>query len=250
MALPLLYFLPKPHFLGKNIYPTGICLVGRLRPRGKFRAMQHTAVAAIEAADWEELTPGFQQYAHYQIVGCQWRGLAMTGSKGGQVTINNHTADELVEDAIEALATGRRTYRPELPLAKNVKDVIWSLVRNHYEKALNSPVVGHVVREDEDEFLDPIENARDFTIPANPAEADERRQRQKEFHALLTQCIADDQELGLLLMAYEDQIYLPAKVEAVTGIPANRVTELKRKLEARAEKIMRRHPQYADLKPQ
>jgi DNA-directed RNA polymerase specialized sigma24 family protein len=211
--------------------------------------MQHTAVAAIEAADWDELAPRLQQYAHYQIVGCQWRGLVMTGMKCGQVTINNHTADELVEEALEALASGRRTFRPELSLAKNVKDVIWSLVRNHYKKALNSPVVGHVVREDEDEPLDPIENARDFTIPANPAEADERRQRQRDFHALLTKSVADDQELGLLLMAYEEQIYLPAKVEAATGISAGRVSELKRKLEARAEKTMRQHPQYADLKP-
>ena len=136
-----------------------------------------------------------------------------------------------------SLARGRRTYRPELALEKNIRSVIWSLVRNHFKKAAKSPVVSHVVREDKIEDENPIENAPDSTIPANPAEAAERRCRQQEFHALLTESVADDHELSYLLMAYEDEIYLPAGVEKATGIPAARVSELKRKLEDRADKI-------------
>lgn len=210
--------------------------------------MQHQAIAAIDAANWEELTPRLQNYAHYQIVGLRWRGLPMAGAKWTDVTINNQTAADLVEEALVALARGRRTYRSEESLEKNLCMVIWSLARNHYKRAMHSPVVNHLVREDEED-LDPIDQAADPTIPANPAEATERLRRQQEFCALLTKSVEGDEELSLLLLAYEDGSTLPAAVEEATGIPAGRVSELKRKLETRADKLIRQNPQYADIKP-
>lgn len=210
--------------------------------------MQHQAIAAIDAADWEELTPRLQKYAHYQIVGLLCRGLPMAGAKGTNVTLNNQTADDLVEEALVALARGRRTYQPERSLEQNLCVVIWSLARNHYKRAMLSPMVNHLVREDEED-LDPIDQAADPTIPANPAEASERRRRQQEFCTLLLKSVEKDEELSLLLLAYEEGKVLPADVEAETGIPAGRVSELKRKLETRADKIIRQNPQYADIKP-
>ena len=212
--------------------------------------MQTAAVAAIVTADWEHLGPQLLRYAHYEIVGCRWRGLAMTGSRATAVTINNCTADEIVEEALEALAQGRRAYHADQSLEQNLRAVIWSLVRNHYKQACRSPIANHVVREDVDhQQVDLIENAPDPTLPANAAEADERKRQQREFCTLLANSVADDEELGLLLLAYEEGHYTPAKVAEQTGLAPTRISELKRKLEGKAEKILRQNPQYADIKP-
>lgn len=212
--------------------------------------MQSAAITAIETADWEHLGPRLQHYAHYEIVGCLWRGLPMAGSMRTAVTINNRTAEEVVEEALVALAHGKRAYHADKSLEQNMRSVIRSLVWNHYKQARRSPVVSHMVREDaEDAQKDLIENAPDPTLPANAAEAAERKQRQCEFCALLAQSVADDEELGFLLLAYEEGHYSPAEIAEQTGLAPTRISELKRKLEGKAEKILRKNPQYADIKP-
>ena len=214
--------------------------------------MQQAAAAALEAANWAELTPRLQYHAQAEIIGCRWRGMTMAGSTMTAPTINNQTADDLIEEAIIKLWKGTRTYRADLTLEVNIKRVISSLVSNHYKKTKASPFVSHIGREDpekDSDELDPIENAADPAALPNAAEVAERRQLQQEFLASLYRSVADDPNLGLLLMAFEDRKYLPAEIEEATGIPASRVSELKRKLETRARKLVRQNPHLGAVKP-
>ncbi len=176
----------------------------------------------------------------------------MAGSTWTAPTINNQTADDLIEEAITKLWNGTRGYRSDLTLEVNIKRVVRSLVSNHFKKTKSSPFVSHIGQEDPEkdaDELDPIENIADPTALSKAAEVAERRQLQQEFLTLLYQTVADDPNLGLLLMAFEDRKYLPADIEATTGIPANRVSELKRKLETRAHKLIRQHPHFETVKP-
>lgn len=176
----------------------------------------------------------------------------MVGSKWTAPTINNQTADDIIEEAVVKLWKGVRTYRVDLTLEENIKRVVSSLVYSHYKRTKTSPFTGHVAREDQEKDpldLDPIENAADPKVPQNPAEAAERCKAQREFLALLYENATDDPDLGLLLMAFEDRKYRPSEIEAATGLPAGRVSELKRKLEGRANKLIRQNPQYGDIKP-
>ena len=65
----------------------------------------------------------------------------------------------------------------------------------------------------------------------------------------VTAYLSDDEELTFLLFAYEEEKYKPAEVEAATGINAKRVSELKRKLTAKAETFLNSLPEYRDLHP-
>lgn len=62
--------------------------------------------------------------------------------------------------------------------------------------------------------------------------------------------VAHDEDLTLVLFALEEGLHKPAEIEASTGIPAARASELKRKLSERADKFLKTHPHFADLKPQ
>ncbi len=101
---------------------------------------------------------------------------------------------------------------------------------------------------EEDPAAPPAEEI-DEQLPEHAAEADELVRRQREMFAAFTASLAEDEELTLVLFAYEEGKYKPAEIEAATGLPAARASELKRKLSERADKFLKSHPHFADLKP-
>lgn len=212
--------------------------------------MNPEASKTLDGAHWEQLTPLLIRFAHYQITRYKWRGLRVSISPGAnKLTIEGAGAEDFVQEAVERLYDGRRTYRTDLDPEANLRSVIKSLISNFYKKAKHLPIEERTLRVIGDDADDPIENLKDSSQPDCPTEVEELRCRQREMLAALKEFVSDDENLSFLVMAFEDDIYKPADVEAATGIPAAQVSELKRKLEDRADKFLKKYPEYAELKP-
>src|SRR5262249_12609084 len=132
----------------------------------------------------------------------------------------------------------------ELSLEKNVQRTIESSIWDWKKKADKQPLrdrkkVEVVEGAEFDPFLTAVDEASEKTSEA------EKSERLKHQQVLITDCkaaIKDDEELSALFDAYENEFFKPAEVEELTGIPASRVYELKRKLVGKLDHIKRNHP--------
>jgi len=89
----------------------------------------------------------------------------------------------------------------------------------------------------------PIEGEK----PPHEPEVAETRARQKALLEEFRETIAGDDELGYLLVALEEGETRPREIAKTTGIPAPRVSELKRKLQGHFEAFLKERPQDDDL---
>lgn len=96
---------------------------------------------------------------------------------------------------------------------------------------------------DEGCSADPIEEAVDRTTLGDcEAITADRIVHQKAALDLFGATLATDEELAALFRPYKEELYLPQEIEAATGIPASRVSELKRKLLTRMHKFIKTNP--------
>ncbi len=194
--------------------------------------MKQTLEEAFQSSDLPRLTPRMEYYANRLLEKKLWRGHRLgTGAKG-QLLADGKSADDFVKDAFEALIKGRRTYDEQLDLETNLKRTIESLIWNWKKKSDRKPLLDHktTVGEDGTEF-DPIGLAADSTTTGiSAAELNELRENQNRLLADFKVSLEGDPELTELLEAYENGFTKPADIEELTGIPAKRVSELKRKI--------------------
>ena len=123
-------------------------------------------------------------------------------------------------------------------------------IYDHRNKASSSLINDRTAAQAQEKPEDPMDDLPDEGDPGTVAEKSEQADREKEMLTELMKSVEGDEELTLLLMAYEERKYKPAEIEAATGIRAERVSELKRKLTAHADKFLAKRPEYADLRPQ
>ncbi len=200
---------------------------------------------ALESADWAGLHLRLLSHAHYELRDYRWRGLRVAESSDGKLTLGGMGPDDFVIVAVEKLAQGRRTYRSDVSLEQNICSAIDSEIANYHKKARRLPLSDRT-RLQAAVLPDPLDLAVDDAAPPNPAENAELVARQQELRQEFGKSLAGDDELTWIFLCYESGLYKPAVIAAESGIHADRVSELKRKFEQRAEKFMRTHPAYAD----
>lgn len=210
--------------------------------------MNNAAINALEAADWKELGPPLLRATYYFIARERWRGLKVVLSVNNELTIEGQGAEDFINTAVEKLTSGQRTYRPDLNLEENLRRTIESDIFSFRKSVRRVPWARQTLEQVEEDPVGSTEEI-DEQLPEHAAEAAELVRRQREMLAAFTACIADDEDLTLVLFALEEGKSKPAEIETVTGILAARVSELKRKLSERADKFLKTHPHYADLKP-
>ncbi len=212
--------------------------------------MNAAAAQALAAADWKTLAPKLQRDAHNFIARYRWRGLRVTASADGRLAVGNKGPDDFVMEAVAKLVHGPRTYRNDLSLEENIKRTVESDISNHWKKTFRRPqILDRTAAQALDDPGDPLDDIAEEDGSDTPAETTELKRRQNEMLNAFGESLADDDELSLLFLAYGEGKYKPAEIEIVTGIKAVRVSELKRKLSARAEKFLRVRAQFADLRP-
>jgi hypothetical protein len=212
--------------------------------------MNTTAAQAIEAADWKVLGPALLSFTHDVIARFRWRGLKVTTSPEGRLTIGDKSPDDFIFEAAEKLVHGPRTYRKDMTLEVNLRRTIESDIDNFKKKTRRRPPILDRTRAEAIANPEhPLDTLIDGDETEYPMEKDELVRRQREMLEAFRLIITGEKELLLLLDAYEKEKYKPAEIEDATNIDAARVSELKRKLKQRADKFIMNHPQYADLNP-
>lgn len=211
--------------------------------------MNQAALAAFSSTDWSTLGPAVLLFADETIAQYRWRGVRIQRSPGVEVTIEGMGAAEFVAFAIDKLGRGIRTYREDLSVEQNLRRTIESDIFNFHKKAQRFPLIERTLEHVLAGGKDPVEEVPEEGLQPNPAQFNETLTRQRELLARFVTSLAGDDELTLLLFAYEEGKYKPAEVEAATGIDAKRVSELKRKLKSRAETFLNSLPEYSDLHP-
>lgn len=212
--------------------------------------MNAEVAQAIAEADWTTIGPRLQLKAHDYIARYTWRGLKVTASSKGRLSIGDCGPEDFITEALNKLVRGTRAYRADLTVYHNIRLIVKSDINNYWKKTNRRlSLVDRTAAQAYENPIDPIESIPDTYETDSPQEAVELRQRQRELLDGLSKSVADDDELSLVLMAYEDGKRKTAEIASETGIAANRVSELKRKLQDRADKFIRTNLEYKDLKP-
>jgi hypothetical protein len=211
--------------------------------------MNPAVIALFASTDWAIVGPSVILFADESIRRYRWAGLRVTRSARNEASINGMGAEDFLNFAIEKLVRGVRAYRQDMSVEQNLRRTIESDIFNFHKKAGRLPLAQRTLENVLAGDPDPVEEAMDTSLPSNPAEAAETIMRQRALLGEFVESLADDEELTWLVLAFEEQMYKSSEVEQATGIPAARVSELKRKLARRADKFFNQKPEYADLNP-
>lgn len=195
--------------------------------------MNPSAVRAIEEADWKTLGPKLLKHAHYELTKYEWRGLSRSSSPEFSPAVEGRTAEDFVTISLQKIADGTRAFKPELSLLTLLKHIIESEVSNYWKKQAKAPQL----HEPTSKYGDP-EISNDIESLRNSESKCVSSERKGELNRLLDefeQSIENDEELYLTCLCFKDEIYKNALIEKQTGIPAIRISELKRKLRSKLD---------------
>ncbi len=205
--------------------------------------MEQRLVDIVQGADWKHLTPLMEDYADKVLRRYFWRGFRMKVGKEGQLLANGKSADDFVMEAMDALLNGPREYDYELTLEHNLQRTIESRIWDWKKKSDRQPLLDRKKANAGEEEFDPFAIAVDSkTVGLSEAEKEERLKHQKILMADCKASLKGDADLLGLFDAYEAGYFKPADVELLTGIPAGRVSELKRKLVGKMDHFKTNHP--------
>lgn len=205
--------------------------------------MDQRLVDILQQADWRHLTPRMEDFADMVLRRYFWRGFRMKVGKEGQLLANGKSADDFVMEAIDALLTGPREYNFELTLEQNLGRTIESQIWDWKKKSDRQPLLDRKKGDAAEEEFDPFAIAVDSTTAGIcEAEKEERLKHQKILVADCEASLNGDAELSALFDAYKSGFFKPADIEELTGIPAGRVSELKRKLIGKMDHFKTNHP--------
>jgi RNA polymerase sigma factor (sigma-70 family) len=203
--------------------------------------MNPEACKAFAAADFSLLAIRAQQFAHRIISKYLWFGQKVTARADGVLLLGKMSADDFVIEAIEKLCDGTRKFNPSLSLETNLYGAIRSIIWANKKKADKGPQFFDQTNEQVEEGSpDPIDAIADPNC-LTPEALEQARIERERLDAFAEE-IETDEELSLVLMACRDGVSKPAAIAAETGIPAQQVSELKRKLRQRLDRFMVEHP--------
>lgn len=206
--------------------------------------MEQNLETAFSIPDLETVILRAELYADWIMRRYLWRGLKARFGKEKQLLANGKSADDFVKEAVEALLSEQWKYRYDLDLETNLKRTIRSRIWTWKKKSDRQPLADHkgMVSDDGTDF-DPVSNAVDPGPSGDVlVEQSEQHELQRIFLEEFKIHLKDDPELSELLSALEGEFTKPAEIEELTGIPAVRISELKRKLESKAARFMIDHP--------
>lgn len=197
----------------------------------------------VDGADWKGIMPRLLSYADVLIRRCFWRGMRVSYEPGAKCSLDGFGADDFVQEAIDRLLNGRRDYNFTVTLEQNLRGVVRSIIWSSNKSANRRPLAQPVEKSDADGGEnDPLNRAADPSpAPDESLGNVEAAGAQKRLLADFERSISHDLELSSLVEAFKDECYLPRKIETLTGIPANRVSELRRKLGRKLEKFVEKH---------
>lgn len=200
--------------------------------------MSDTFNQILAAADWKEITPRLLYYADTLIRRCVWRGLHVHAVAGTKVCVEGSSAEDFVQEAIDRLINGRREYQYGVSLEQNLKGIIRSSVWSLNKSARRARLVDSDSNPKSEKVSGVVDEAASTSpSPEESAISSEALIEQQCMLNNFEASLKGDGELLKVFNALKAEHHTPRAVEDFTGIPAARVSELKRKLRGRLEQF-------------
>ena len=169
-----------------------------------------------------------------------WRGLRPAASSSQEeLVVDGKAAKDFVNEALRRLCDGTRTYNPTRSLLENLNSVTDSIISSAKKTSDRTGVVDFVTESSEDSAQsNPISTAISAEQPADQQlVADEVVANQDKCFQMLRASFDGDKEMQEYLDALSSHYFDLAEISTLTGIPAPKIYELRRKLKKYAPRF-------------
>lgn len=187
--------------------------------------MDDDAMSKLAAVDWDDAAPRLLEFAR------RWAAGLYSWCEGTSLP-NGMSIEDVVKDAVAAFARGERTFNPRFETMVQLKGAIRSILWNiHKRKA-----TGLTTSEDPGFFETQLDAALD---PAAKAESE-------DFCRAFLEGLAGDRQVGnssellAIVKAYERGAESVEELVEQTGLPVQRIYELRRQMREIAAKVLRK----------
>jgi DNA-directed RNA polymerase specialized sigma24 family protein len=197
------------------------------------------AMAALNGPGWDDIFSRAVLHADTTIRKYIWRGLRPKFRSENEVAVGDKSASDFVIAAVERLLEGKRTYDTSKDLLSNLNSITDSLIWSEKKRSDRTGIVDRGESTDEDdEAIDPISMAQDSDITADQKLIqDELREDQRRCFDEIRASFDGDNQMQEYLDALGERFFKRADISDVTGIPVEKIDELRRKLVKHARRL-------------
>lgn len=196
-------------------------------------------MAALKGPGWSDTFARAVVHADTTIRKYVWRGFRPKFRAENEIAVGDKSASDFVIEAIERLLDGRRNYDPSKHLLSNLNSITDSLIWSQKKSSDRTGIVDYVESTDDDgDAIDPISTAQDSGLTASEQKVrDELREDQGRCFNEIRASFNGDTEMQEYLDALSQRIFKRADISEVTGIPVEKVDELRRKVIKHARRL-------------
>lgn len=189
-------------------------------------------MAALNGPGWDDTFLRAVVHADTTIRKYIWRGFRPQFRTENEVVVGDKSASDFVIAAVERLLEGKRTYDTSKDLLSNLNSITDSLIWSEKKRSDRTGIVDYVESTDDDsEAIDPLSMAQDSDLTADQKLIrDELREDQRRCFDEIRASFDGDKQMQEYLDALRERIFKRAEISEVTGIPVERIDELRRKL--------------------
>lgn len=189
-------------------------------------------MAALRGPDWNNAFARAVVHADTVIRKYVWRGFRPQFKAENEITVGDKSATDFVLIAVERLLEGKRAYDCSKDLVSNLNSITDSLIWSEKKHSDRTGIVDSAESTDGDgETIDPVSTAQDSSLTADQELLrDELRADQRRCFDQIRASFDGDDQMQEYLDALCEGILKRTEISVVTGLPVERIDELRRKL--------------------
>jgi len=189
-------------------------------------------MAALKGPDWNDAFARAVLHADTVIRKYVWRGFRPKFRAENEITVGDKSATDFVLIAVERLLEGKRAYDCSKDLVSNLNSITDSLIWSEKKHSDRTGIVDSAESTDDDsETIDPVSTAQDSSLTADQKVLlEELREDQRRCFNEIRASFDGDNQMQEYLDALGERIFKRAEISVVTGLPVEKIDELRRKL--------------------
>jgi len=207
---------------------------------------EDTTLELLEKAGWEAIIRELTFFAYGQARRYPWR------SRSHKVLPGGKTPEDIAVEAIEKVWNGERDWDPEkypnllLHLKWIVRSDMGHLFKStQHQKTFRFPEIGDAPEEaanpgEPSDFQASFDRSSGILDPESELMLQEQQELEERVKAELSAVVEGDEDLGLLLLCFEEGLDKPEAIAEQMGWEVTKVYNLKKKLLRRVASIKER----------
>jgi len=195
--------------------------------------MNEDLARQLDRPDFQDVYIKVLHFADIRMRRYFWRGKrASSLGANCELLVDGKGAADFVQDALTRLCDGSRKYNAERTLEENLKSTVDSIIWSHKKASDRKPILDvDPIRMEDGQEIELIQQAPDPATKEGEEVVKQEILRDEEAaFRIFRNSLDGDDELTALADAYAAEFFVTGEIAELTGIPAERVSELKRKL--------------------